>query len=129
MRELALVAVGSAVGGVLRYGVGVAIAARWASPFPAATLLVNVTGSFLLGMLATLLMGRADEAELRLLLLVGLCGGYTTFSSFSLETVRLVQRGEAGIAAVYVLASVVLSILGLAAGVLAMRALGATGGP
>jgi CrcB protein len=91
-------------GGVLRYGVG-----RVVQPetFPAATLTVNVTGSFAIGLLATLLFERsAIPADLRTALLVGMLGSYTTFSTFSFETLELMNDGRWSYAALNVAASV-----------------------
>ena len=105
------VALGGALGAVLRYQTGGAVA-RWLGPsaaaaFPWATLAVNVTGSFAMGLLAGWL-ARHDGAEgWRLLLGVGLLGGFTTFSAFSLEAVALWQRAPA-LSVAYVAASVVL---------------------
>jgi CrcB protein len=104
------VAAGSAVGGVLRFGLGVWLQQRTPA-FPWATLLINVTGSLLLGFLATWTFEHAGASpELRALLTTGLCGGYTTFSTFSLETVALAEQGAWGRAAWYVTLSVVLSV-------------------
>lgn len=111
--SLLLVALGSGVGGALRFAVGVALAPRAPLAFPTATLLVNVAGSLLLGLL---LRGPAEPSALRLALTVGLCGGFTTFSTFGYETVRLVQGGAAARAAAYVALSVGLSLLAVAAG-------------
>ena len=122
-----LVAIGSAVGGVARWTLGglVQRAAGGAAPavFPVGTLLVNVTGSFVLGVLAVV-MGReapGEESVTRLLLAVGFCGGYTTFSTFSLETVALIESRGWGLAAVNVLASVGLGLGGALLGMLVGR--------
>lgn len=107
MSQILLVAFGGAVGSLARYGVGMA-AARWLGlGFPWGTLIVNLVGGLAMGVLAAR-TGPADEG-LRLLLGVGLLGGFTTFSAFSLETVRLMDHAP-GLAAFYVLASVGLSV-------------------
>ena len=107
MMNLLLVAVGGALGAVARYGVGVG-AARWLGlGFPWGTLAVNVVGGFAMGWLAAR-VGPEQEA-LRLALGVGVLGGFTTFSAFSLETVRLMEH-QPGLAALYAAASVVLSV-------------------
>lgn len=107
MMNLLLVAVGGALGAVARYGVGVG-AARWLGlTFPWGTLAVNVLGGFAMGWLAAR-VGPEQEA-LRLALGVGVLGGFTTFSAFSLETVRLMEH-QPGLAALYAAASVVLSV-------------------
>ena len=109
--QLALIAVAGAAGALLRYGVGRAVQPE---TFPAATLTVNVTGSFAIGFLATFLAERTGmPAELRTALLVGLLGSYTTFSTFSLETLRLAQDGEW----TYATLNVVLSVTGALAAV------------
>jgi len=107
MMQVLLVAAGGALGSVARYGVGVA-AARWFGVgLPWGTLLVNVVGGLAMGVLAAR-VGPQHE-DWRLLIGVGLLGGFTTFSAFSLETVRLMQQAPA-YAALYVAASVVLSV-------------------
>ena len=118
--SLLAVALGSAVGGALRFAVGTALAPRTPLAFPTATLLVNVAGSLLLGLL---LRGAAsgDATVLRLALTVGLCGGFTTFSTFGLETVRLAAGGAPARAALYVALSVGLSVLAVAIGLGAWR--------
>jgi len=110
----AAVMIGSAVGGLARYVCGLLIAERVDSDFPWATLCVNVTGSFLIGVFAALTDpgGRwANSPLLRELLMVGLMGGYTTFSAFSLQTFALLREGRFGIAMVNVLASVLLCLV------------------
>jgi CrcB protein len=103
-----LVACGGAAGSVARFAIAQAIDQRWASAFPVGTMAVNITGSFLIGLLAGLL----DHKGAQQLLMVGVLGGYTTFSSFSLQSVRLVQDGRWDYAALYVLGSVALCLLG-----------------
>lgn len=107
MMQVLLVAIGGAVGSVARYGVGVA-AARWFGlGFPWGTLAVNVLGGLAIGVLAARV--GPEQENLRLALGVGLIGGFTTFSAFSLETVRLMAH-QPGLAALYVSASLVLSV-------------------
>jgi CrcB protein len=107
MMQVLLVALGGALGSVARYGVGFA-AARWMGlGFPWGTLTVNIVGGFAMGLLAARIGPEQDN--LRLLLGVGILGGFTTFSAFSLETVRLMEQGAAS-AALYVIASLVLSV-------------------
>jgi len=122
------VAVGGAFGAVLRYQLGRSMTG-WLGPaamgvFPWATLAVNTIGSLAMGFLAGWLAVRGGEGgeQLRLLLGVGLLGGFTTFSAFSLELVLLVQRGEIGLAALYALLSLALGVFGLFAGLMIMRA-------
>ncbi|MEJ0058952.1 MAG: fluoride efflux transporter CrcB [Terricaulis sp.] len=106
MTQFLLVALGGAVGSMARYGVGLA-AARLGVGFPWGTLCVNVVGGLLMGLLAAR-VGPQDE-NARVLLGVGVLGGFTTFSAFSLDTVRLLET-QLGAALLYVVASVVLSI-------------------
>ena len=114
--------VGGGLGAVARYGVN-RLSLAWFGPLvPAGTLVVNVGGSFLMGLLAALLAeGPAASPSLRLFLLTGVLGGFTTFSAFSLDALGLWQRGQAGAASVYVLASVLLSLAGIALGFAAAR--------
>ena len=116
----AYVAAGGALGSVARFGVGLALPPREGA-IPLATLLVNVTGSLLIGVLAPTIAARADA---RAFLVVGLCGGYTTFSAFSLETVRLMQTGRVGTAMLYTVASVALCLGATWLGLVIGRSLG-----
>ncbi|PJI87787.1 fluoride efflux transporter CrcB [Sphingomonas koreensis] len=117
MNHLFLVMLGGAIGAGARHLTGRAALALWGQGFPWGTLVVNLLGGMLMGLLAGWLAARAsgDEA-LRYLLGVGLLGGYTTFSAFSLETATMLQRGDHGVALLYILASVAGSILALFAG-------------
>lgn len=117
------VAAGGALGASLRWGAGLWIS-RHAAPggLPLPILSVNVLGSIAMG-LFVVWAGQRGGAHLSPLVMTGLLGGFTTFSAFSLETVTLIERGEAGLAALYVTLSVVLSIGGLMLGILAMRAI------
>ena len=95
------VMLGSALGGGARYWCSGFAAQHFGTAFPAGTILVNVVGSFVIGFFATLTApdGRLPAgSEARLFVMVGFCGGYTTFSAFSLETLRLIRAGEAGLA-------------------------------
>ena len=122
MRLLLLASAGGAIGAGARYALTQWFADKGWAAFPWATLLINVTGSALMGLAAGLLMSRAGlPAELRVFLATGVLGGYTTFSAFSLEAWQLAERGEPGAAAAYIAASVVLSIAGLGLGLLAAR--------
>ena len=114
--KLLAVAVGGAIGSVLRYAVGVLWIGAGATGFPWGTLLVNVTGSFALGFLARWFAPANASSPFVLFLSVGICGGYTTFSTFTLETFAMSERGEWMRALAYVLASVVASFLALALG-------------
>ena len=114
------IALGGAAGTLARFGVG-AYAQRFSGTGPFSTLAINVLGSFLLGFLMRYVLGTAAAPELRVGLTVGFCGGFTTFSTFSYETVRLLEQGSYGRAAAYVGSSVVLSMLATLAGFAAAR--------
>jgi fluoride exporter len=103
---------GAAVGGLVRYTVGSAIMARYGGPFPLGTVIINITGSFLIGLLMTLLTQRQAHPNWRLFLVVGVLGGYTTFSSFEWETLQEMKRGGGELVALAnVVGSVVLGYL------------------
>ncbi len=105
------------MGGILRHLSSLAIARAFGTAFPYGTLLINVSGSFALGLLAGFLASHGtDNTNLRLLLATGLLGGFTTFSAFSLETITLLERNQPAIAVAYVLASVAGALLALALG-------------
>ena len=107
-----LVALGSALGGGARYGVST-LGVRWlGAGFPWGTLAVNVIGSGLIGWLASSL----PPSSTRLFWMTGICGGFTTFSAFSLETLTMMRQGEAARAALYTVASLVLCGLSVAGG-------------
>lgn len=114
------VALGGAIGAAARYGVGVAVFRMTGPGFPLGVLVVNVVGSFLMGLLVVYL-GQKSLSHLNPFLMTGVLGGFTTFSAFSLEAYTLFERGEAGQAALYVGLSVLLSIGALVLGVIAMR--------
>lgn len=102
-----MVMVGAALGGVARYIVGAAVSARYGGRFPLGTFLINITGSFGIGLLMTILTERAaPHPYWRLLLVVGVLGGYTTFSSFEWETFFAARNGSGWVGLAYVLSSV-----------------------
>ena len=123
------VMLGSALGGLLRYWLGVGVAALTGPSFPWGTLLINVTGSFVIGLFAAALgeRGLFSDAlghngqflgfvDLRAFVMVGLCGGYTTFSSFSLQSLELLQAGRHAPALAYMAGSVLACLLAAWAG-------------
>lgn len=120
MPMLLAVAVGGAAGSVARYLIGVLLW-RSSATFPLSTLLINVAGSFLIGLFAKLFDAPDHQPLLRLALIVGVCGGFTTFSTFSTETLALLQQGKAGRAALYVSVSLVASLLATLAGLMVGR--------
>lgn len=123
-----LVAIGSALGGMGRYWCSGFVARHLGETFPWGTIAVNVVGSFVIGFVAALSLPESRffvPSEARLFMMVGLCGGYTTFSSFSVQTLTLLQEGQWWAAAGNVVASVVLCLLavwlGFATGLLLAR--------
>ena len=120
----ALVALGGALGSVLRYAVTVLADARWGPGFPWGTLLVNVAGSFVIGVVAELAAGRGVlSPATRIFIATGICGGFTTFSSYSLDALTLARDGAATPALLYVAGSVVLGLVAVYLGVAAARAI------
>ncbi|GEP01642.1 fluoride efflux transporter CrcB [Methylobacterium haplocladii] len=115
-----LVFVGAGIGGVLRHGVNVA-ALRVGSSFPWGTLAINVVGSVLMGIFTGWFALRGGSMQARLFIATGILGGFTTFSTFSLEAMTLFERGETSAALAYVVTSVIVGIGGLALGLLVMR--------
>ena len=116
------IAFGSALGGVSRYLFGGALQRLTGGTFPIGTLVVNVTGSFLLGAILRFAVDTPGlSPEGRALLTVGFCGGYTTFSTFSYETVALLEDGEWTRAGMYLALSVLLSIAATFLGIVAAR--------
>jgi fluoride exporter len=108
------IALGSAIGGAARYWTSGLVAHHFGETFPWGTLMVNVLGSFIIGLIATLTSpdGRLFiGSEARQFLMLGICGGYTTFSSFSFQTLELVRDGEMVRASGYIILSVVLCLV------------------
>jgi fluoride exporter len=122
MKNVLVVGLGGFLGAITRYGVGLAVARVWSGEFPLGTFLINVSGSFVLGLFSTLATERLPIGPAwRLLVATGFVGAYTTFSTFEWETHRLVQTGAAGWAIVNVLASVAAGFLALRLGVALAR--------
>jgi CrcB protein len=121
--SLLLVALGGALGSVCRYLVGIAAGRLFGPDFPWGTVIVNILGSLIMGLFVGLLALRFDgSTPLRLFVAVGVLGGFTTLSSFSLDAVTLWERGATLAAGSYVLGTVVLSIAALACGLTIVRA-------
>jgi fluoride exporter len=117
------VALGGALGSVVRFLLGMAVQQRAGTTFPIGTLVINVTGSLVLGFLFRFALATpAITPATRLFLTTGFCGGYTTFSTFSYETLALIEENELGRAALYVVLSVTLALVGVYCGVLGARA-------
>jgi CrcB protein len=117
-----IVFLGGGIGAAMRHGINLAVARMLGTAFPYGTLLINVSGSFIMGLVAAYFAFTGDASQhWRLFLTTGILGGYTTFSAFSLDAALLYERGEMGLAALYVIASVVISIAGLFAGLALVR--------
>ncbi len=123
MNPYLLVGIGGALGSMARYGTGVLVGRLWAPSFPLATLLINIAGSLPWGLFIGYLANGtpAWQADARLFVAVGIFGGFTTFSSFSLDAIVLLEQGEIVQALAYVLISVVVAIAALYAGLLVTR--------
>jgi CrcB protein len=118
------VAIAGALGALARYGLGGFIANRFPSTFPWETFVINISGSFIIGLLFVIFTERLmPHPALRTSLMVGFVGAYTTFSTFSLETIRLIQDGAVGLAAANVFASVAAGLLAVYLGIVIARAI------
>jgi CrcB protein len=119
-----IVFLGGGIGAALRHGVNLGAARAFGTGFPAGTLTVNVVGSMIMGALAAYFAFRGDASQhWRLFLTTGVLGGFTTFSAFSLDVAVLYERGAFATATVYVLASLLLPLAGLFAGLALVRAM------
>ena len=117
-----LVFFGGGLGASLRHLVNLTCARCLGPGFPWGTFIINISGSTAMGLIAGYLAFKGEASQpWRLFLMTGILGGYTTFSAFSLDAAVLYERGELGLAAAYILGSVVLSIAGLFAGLALMR--------
>ncbi|ULB12447.1 fluoride efflux transporter CrcB (plasmid) [Cereibacter azotoformans] len=114
LAQVGLVALGGALGGMLRYAISGLVARRWGESFPWGTLVVNVTGAAMIGTLAALILAPGDHSVLRpslwLVFVTGVMGSYTTVSSFSLQTLALLRQGETARALANAAGSVVLCV-------------------
>ena len=118
-----IVFLGAGIGGALRHGVNVLATRQFGYGFPYGTLIVNVAGSFAMGLLAGFFVYRAGVPQhLRLFLTTGILGGFTTFSTFSLDAALLVERHSFGMAAGYIVGSVAASVSALFFGLAVFRA-------
>jgi CrcB protein len=117
-----IVFLGGGLGAALRHGINLFSARMFGTGFPYSTFFINVTGSIVMGLVAGYFEFKGDAPQSwRLFLTTGILGGYTTFSAFSLDAALLYERGELGLAALYVIGSVALSIAGLFAGLALVR--------
>jgi CrcB protein len=117
-----VVAAGGALGAILRFYLGGSVLSRTAAPFPTATFVINITGSFIIGFFLTLATERMNlNPHWKLLVAVGFIGAYTTFSTFEYETARLVEDGDITRALLYILLSVVVGFVAVWAGMMTAR--------
>jgi CrcB protein len=126
MKQVAIfmaVAAGGAIGASLRHALQLGALRVFGPGFPAGTFAANIAGCFAMGLLAAYLAQRANATELRAFLGVGVLGGFTTFSAFALDAVTLWREKAVALAALYLFGSVILSVGGLIAGLMAGRAL------
>ncbi|MGH9547398.1 MAG: fluoride efflux transporter CrcB [Terriglobales bacterium] len=124
MLKYVMVALGGCLGSILRFWVGSYVGSKMGARFPYGTLIVNVTGSFAIGLALTLLALKTHWSPYwRYLLPIGFLGGYTTFSSFEYETLRTIQDGQIGLGILYVALSVLVGFAAVWGGVIAGRAL------
>ncbi len=126
MNSMVMIFIGAGIGGVLRNAVNMLAMRLFGMHFPIGTMAINIVGSFVIGLVAGWLTFRAEWAwsyHARIFIITGILGGFTTFSSFSLDTALLVERGEMGLAALYVGGSVALSLVAVFGGLTIMRAL------
>jgi CrcB protein len=131
MTQIVLVFIGGGLGAVMRYGLGRLSAQFWPnlswplSEWPVATFLANIIGGLMMGVLMGLLLGPLKDSvevmRLRLFFGVGILGGFTTFSAFSLEVIQMIERRAYGMAAAYVILSVVLSVFAVGLGLMAVK--------
>ena len=119
-----MVFIGGGIGAALRHGVNLGTARLFGTSFPYGTLTVNIVGCLVMGLLTGYFAFKGDVTQhWRLFLTTGILGGFTTFSAFSLDVALLYERGEVGLAATYVLASVVISLVAVFGGLALMRSL------
>ena len=111
LKTITLVGIGGAIGSILRYLASTGIQNKFLSAFPYGTLCVNISGCFLIGIIYALAERNNISPEWRFFLATGICGGYTTFSTFSYESLALLRGGELFYATAYISLSVVLGIL------------------
>ena len=124
MLKYLMVGLGGCLGSILRFWVGNYVGSRMGTRFPYGTLAINVTGSFLLGLVFALLTARTTwSPNWRYLIPIGFIGGYTTFSSFEFETLRIIQDGQVGLGVLYVGLSVFVGFVAVWGGVVAGRSI------
>jgi fluoride exporter len=119
-----MVGAGGCLGSILRFWLGTYVGGRMGTRFPYGTLVINVTGSFLIGLIFAVLTAKTSwSPNWSYLILIGFIGGYTTFSSFEFETLRTIQGGQIGLGLLYVAVSVIIGFIAVWGGMLAGRAI------
>jgi CrcB protein len=125
MMSYFIIFLGAGIGGAMRHGVNLAVARAMGTHFPYGIMAINIIGCLAMGLIAGWFAFRGQASqEWRLFLTTGILGGFTTFSAFSLDAAVLYERGELGLAALYVLGSVALSLAAVFAGLWAVRQIG-----
>jgi len=121
MNTILLVGSGGFIGSVLRYSLTQFIQSRYLSAFPFGTLSVNVLGCFIIGLIVAMTEKGDLNMDWRFFLATGICGGFTTFSAFSSETIGLIRQGQTGYAVLYVTASIVVGLIATFGGYAIMK--------
>lgn len=121
MKSMLLVGLGGGIGSVLRYGLSLWIGKYYQGIFPVATFAVNISGSFIIGLLIGLLDIHPADSGLKYLFMIGFCGGFTTFSAFAAENLSLLHSGNSITAMVYMVACIAASILAVWSGIVLVR--------
>ncbi len=116
-KSILLIGLGGGMGSIFRFLVSHFTRKYWSSGFPMATFLVNVSGCLLIGLIIGLLLKSNTSNDLKMLLVVGFCGGYTTFSAFALENFQLIQAEKYMMSILYILGSVVMGIISVWLGI------------
>ncbi|HUR31580.1 MAG TPA: fluoride efflux transporter CrcB [Saprospiraceae bacterium] len=121
MKILLIIGIGSFFGGMFRYLLSLFMISKWPGNFPIGTLIVNITGCLLIGILLGINSKINLSTELKLFLSTGLLGGFTTFSAFSVETITLMRNGQTGNAILYISCSIILGLAATFLGLLITR--------
>jgi CrcB protein len=118
MNNLLLIFIGGGLGSVSRYALGIFISEKFKSFFPWGTLSINILACFILGVVTAWIAAKGDNSSLRMLIGVGFCGGFSTFSTFTAETMNMLSRGQTASALLYIAGSVSLCMMAFAAATL-----------
>jgi CrcB protein len=123
LKNILLVGIGGGVGSVLRYLISRYVEMQALTSFPLGTFIVNIVGCFIIGVIYGLAIRNMASPEMRILLAAGFCGGFTTFSTFSYETLSLIRDGQPGFALLYIAGSVLAGLIALWIALLIVKAL------